>query len=135
MACCRKVQEKQDRIIELNNRIATSQSRVERASLAAQKKITETNVEIRQNRVVKFFGKFFKLILLQIPLITISMVLILVFLILFNITSLIAKTIFNKEIGGIISPFAIYNNIRTSMIAKSIENMKEKIEQHRNEPK
>ena len=133
MACgCRKVKDRQDRIIELNDRIAASEDRIERASLLAQKKIAETEDEISQNCVVSFFKKFFKLILLQIPLITILMVLVITVILVYLIVSMIAKTFFNKEIGGIMSPFAIYKNLKNSLIAKSIENMKEKIEQYRN---
>ena len=133
MACgCRKAQEKQDRIIELNDRIAATENRIERASLLAQKKITETNVEIRQNKVVNFFRKLFKLILLQIPFITILMVLVITVVMIYMIVSLIAKSLFNKEIGGMMSPFTIYKNIKNSLIAKSIDNMREKIEHYRN---
>ena len=131
MACgCRKAQEKQDRIIELNERIAVSLDDVERESLIEQKMKIETD---DQNCVIRFIKKFFKLILLQIPLITILMVLVITVLLVYNIVSLIAKVFFNKEIGGMMSPFAIYKNLKNNFIAKSVKNMKEKIEQYRNE--
>jgi len=111
MACgCKKVKEKQDRITDLNDRIEKAQNRVERASLVTQRKITETSVGIGQNRVVKFFKNLFRLILLEIPFYTIIFTLVVAAVLLYSLISLVAKTIFNKEIGGMMSPFAIYNN-------------------------
>ena len=134
MGCgCKKVQEKQDRIIDLNDRIERSQNRVERASLMAQRTITETNVEIGRNRVVKFFKSLFNLILFQIPFYVIIFTLVITFMMVYFLISLVAKTLFNKEIGGIMSPFAIYNNLKNNFVSESIKNMKEKIEKRRNE--
>ena len=134
MACaCKKVQEKQDRLIELNNRIEASQNRIERASLTTQKTIVETQIGMRKNKIFTFLGKLFRTVFFQIPFITVAVVMILAILLVYMIASLIAKVFFNKEIGGIISPFAIYNNIKNSTISKSVENAKLKIEKYRNE--
>jgi len=132
MACgCKKVKEKQDRIIDLNDRIERAQNRIERTSLVTRRTIAETSVGISQNRVVKFFKKFFNLILFQIPFFCIIFVLVITGVLLYFLTSLIAKVLFNKEIGGMMSPIAIYKNLKNNVISESIKNMKQKIEERK----
>ena len=134
MACaCRKVQEKQERIIDLDKRIGASQNNVERAALSAQKAIAET--DIGGNKIFRFIKKFFLLIIFQIPLALIMGTLVVITLIMYTIISTIAKTLFNKEIKGILSPLDTYNKIKDSALAQSVDHMKEKIGKFRNESK
>jgi uncharacterized membrane protein len=128
MACaCRKSQEKQDKIIELNRRIAATQDQTNRDSLIAEREIIENSDDDDQNKVVKFIKRFLFLVIIKIPFIIIMTVLVIIVLFLRMIISAVAKGIFNKEIGGIKSPLETYEKLKNSAVASAARNMREKI--------
>jgi len=128
MACaCRKVEEKQKRIIELNRRIAATTNQTTRDSLIAEREVVENTDVDNQNKVVKFIKNFLFLFIVKIPFMTLITILVILVLFLRMIISAIAKHIFNKEISGIKSPLDTYEKLKNSALANTARNMKEKI--------
>jgi len=136
MACaCRKVQEKQDRLVELNRRLSIVQNDDERTSLMKEKdKVEAEDTGECKNKFVRFISQFFKLFFIQIPFVLTMTVLVIVVLIVKQIIALIAKTLFNKEIPGVMSLITTYANVKESTTKKLVDTIKEKIEIQRNEP-
>jgi hypothetical protein len=86
---------------------------------------------LQKNIVTRFFRGLMQL-LFQVPLMIILFAIVGTVLLVYFLLSVIFRVVFNKDIGGVMSPFAIYANLKNSAVAASIKNMKQKIEERRN---